>query len=100
VSRAAGGLDVRLVEGPDAGRPDGRNRGARAARGRLPAFVDDDCLPAAGFAAEMAAMLERRPDALVGGRIANGLPGNRWAEAAQLVIEVGDAPRGGGGGDE
>jgi len=85
------GLAVRLLEGPDSGRPDARNRGAREARGRMLAFVDDDCLPEPAWVATLAAALESRPDALVGGRVVNALPCNRWAEAAQLVIEVGYA---------
>lgn len=89
--RAGPSRAIRLLEEPDSGRPDARNRGAMAARGRLLAFVDDDCLPEAGWVAALTTALEARPEALVGGRVANGLPGNRWAEAAGLVIEVGYA---------
>ena len=36
----------------------------------------------------MLARVEASPGALVGGRFANGVPANRWAEATHLILDV------------
>lgn len=89
VARArADGLDVTLLPGPDAGRPDGRNRAVAASSGRLIAFTDDDCIPEPGWATALVAALHREPDAVFGGVLVNGMSGNRWAEAAQVALDA------------
>ncbi|MFJ4618071.1 glycosyltransferase family 2 protein [Streptomyces sp. NPDC088812] len=55
VADAAGRLPLRTVPGPGAGRAAARNAGARAARGTLLLFLDDDILlPPAALAAHVA----------------------------------------------
>ena len=48
-TQAPEGLAVRFETGPVASRPAQRNHGWRLAAGRLVAFTDDDCRPAAGW---------------------------------------------------
>jgi GT2 family glycosyltransferase len=77
---------VRLIRQPNAGPAAARNRGAEAARGRFLAFTDDDCAPMPRWAAALLAALEEQPDALVGGRTVNALPGNLFSAASQDVV--------------
>ena len=82
------GLPLRVVRGTHGGPASARNRGAAAARGEVLAFTDDDCAPAPDWGRRLLARVEARPDALVGGRFVNALPGNGWAEASHLVLDV------------
>lgn len=56
VAARAGG--ARVVAEPRRGRPVARNTGARATSGPLLAFLDADCVPAPGWAAELVAALQ------------------------------------------
>ena len=85
---AAGPLDARVLVQPHGGPARARNLGARAARGRLLAFTDDDCRPQPGWLAALEAALAARPGAMVGGRVTNLLSDNRFAEASQLVTDI------------
>jgi GT2 family glycosyltransferase len=85
---AARGLPVRLVAQPHGGAATARNRGVRASSARLLAFVDDDCLPAAGWLGALVARLERQPDAVLGGRIVNARPDLVASEASQLTHDA------------
>ena len=79
---------VRVVRDRRGGPAAARNRGAAAARGAVLAFTDDDCVPEPDWARRMLERVEAAPDALVGGRFANGVPANRWAEATHLILDV------------
>ena len=79
-STGRGDPPVRVVRGRAAGPAAARNVGWRAARGEWVAFLDDDVLPAAGWAARLAADLLVPADvAGVQGRIVVPLPGGRPA---------------------
>lgn len=80
------GPDVRLVRQPHAGPAAARNLGASHARGSLLAFTDDDCAPAPDWLWALAARFEASPDAAIGGRTVNALPGNPYSTASQLLI--------------
>jgi GT2 family glycosyltransferase len=80
------GLDLRVVQAPHTGPAGARNRGARAAGRALLAFTDDDCEPAPGWAAALAAALERDPDALAGGPLVNAYPRDSSAAASHAVV--------------
>src|SRR2546428_3124653 len=61
---------VRVVLEPTPGATRARNAGARAARGDLLAFVDDDALPADGWLAALLAPFANPHVAAAGGRLA------------------------------
>jgi GT2 family glycosyltransferase len=93
----ADGEDVEKPPGADgvvwrsqqrAGPAAARNHGARVAQAPVVAFTDDDCRPRPDWAVRMLERVEREPDALVGGRVRNGLGENLWSEASQLVLDV------------
>ena len=77
---------IRLLRQDNAGPAAARNHGARAARGTVLAFTDDDCRPAPGWLAAMVEASETAPDALLGGRTVNGEAGNVYAAASQDLI--------------
>jgi GT2 family glycosyltransferase len=79
-------LRLRLVVGPNAGPGAARNRGAARATGRYLAFVDDDCVPAPDWLTALERRFAAAPDALIGGGIVNGLPGNPFSTATQLIV--------------
>ncbi len=81
-------LDVKLLEQTNAGPAAARNAGAAAAGGQYLAFTDDDCLPRPDWLTRLAAALMCDPDTLVGGRCINALPGNPYASASQIIIDV------------
>lgn len=81
-------LRLRLVEVPHAGQAAARNRGLEVARGQIAAFTDDDCRPCRGWLSMLAAGVSLSPPRAVGGATRNGLPGNPYADAAQLVLEL------------
>jgi cellulose synthase/poly-beta-1,6-N-acetylglucosamine synthase-like glycosyltransferase len=85
---AAGAVPVRFTGDVRRGPAAARNRGARAARGNLIAFIDDDCVPTPEWLPALLGGAERRPEALLAGRVRNGLPANRWAEASHTLLDV------------
>src|SRR5207245_4042527 len=76
---------VRLVRQENRGPAAARNAGVREAHGAYIAFTDDDCMPAPGWLAALAAAAA--PDRALGGRTLNAVAGNAWAEATQLLID-------------
>lgn len=79
---------VRLARVDHAGPAGARNHGARLARGRYLAFTDDDCRPAPDWLANLNTAFQQAPQALIGGSKVNGLPGNRYAAASQLIEDL------------
>jgi GT2 family glycosyltransferase len=82
------GLRIRWLCQVNAGPSAARNAGARAAIGEILAFTDDDCAPAAGWLAALAAAVERQPETLHGGRVENGLRANPFSVASQVITDV------------
>jgi len=72
---AAGPIPIRCERQPLSGLNTARNRGAATARGDVLAFLDDDTIVAAGWAAAMCAAFDELSCAGVGGRIELGLDG-------------------------
>jgi GT2 family glycosyltransferase len=93
----AGAMEVIVEEGHQ-GPAAARNAGAATARAPLLAFIDDDCEPDPGWAAALLARHEEEPEALIGGRTLNGLPGNRFSAASQAITEAALAHHNGGPG--
>lgn len=87
VARYAGQLDASVIVQANAGPASARNHGAAKARGELLAFTDDDCAPASDWLTALAREYRRAPECALGGRTVNGLPGNVYATASQLLID-------------
>lgn len=81
-------LRLRLLKTANGGPAAARNHGLAAARGGIVAFTDDDCRPQPGWLAALAAGVAAVPPRAVGGTTHNGLPGNVYADAAQLVLNL------------
>ena len=88
VAAARGDLDVRLIRQDNAGPATARNRGAAEARHEYLAFTDDDCLPRPDWLRAFAAAFTTNPDAMLGGRFANGLPRNNASVASHTVTDL------------
>lgn len=87
LAAAGDGLPVRLLEQGAGGPAAARNHGAAAAAGRVLAFTDDDCEPAAGWLEALAGRLDADPGVVVAGRAASLHPDNDWAAAGQLLTD-------------
>jgi glycosyltransferase involved in cell wall biosynthesis len=87
VDRFRDGIDVKVIRQSNLGPAAARNAGARAARGRFLAFTDDDCEPDESWVSALVAALCVTNDALIGGRVVNGLPSNPYAEASQIISD-------------
>jgi GT2 family glycosyltransferase len=77
---------VRLINQRHAGPAAARNRGAAEAAGEYLAFTDDDCAPAPGWLAELAAGLGARAGCAVAGQAVNALPRNVYSAASQALV--------------
>ncbi|MEM8754023.1 MAG: glycosyltransferase [Pseudomonadota bacterium] len=84
---AAFGPRVTCLTQRNAGPAAARNAGAAAARTPFLAFTDDDCRPRPGWVRALRAALEAAPQALIGGRVENGLPENVYAAASQTLCD-------------
>jgi len=83
-----GRLSVTLVRQGHGGPGAARNTGAAQGRGAFLAFVDDDCRPAPDWLRVLAQHLDAAPSTVVGGLMANALPGNIYSAAGQALIEA------------
>jgi GT2 family glycosyltransferase len=81
-----GGL-VEVIRQENKGPAAARNRGVEAAPTDFVAFTDDDCRPEPDWLRQLEQAHRAAPEALVGGRVANGLPDNLFSEASQGIID-------------
>lgn len=72
----------------NAGPAAARNAGAHKAKGEYLAFIDDDCVPTPGWLNGFARTFQQAPRALLGGCTTNGLPGNIYATASQVIVDA------------
>jgi glycosyltransferase involved in cell wall biosynthesis len=79
---------VKLVRQPNGGPAIARNFGASFAKGQFLAFTDDDCEPEANWLGAMEARLRSSPGRLIGGRTANALAHDVYAQASQMIIDA------------
>jgi len=63
-----------------------RNTGARQSRGKLLAFIDDDCVADKGWLRAMLRAHERTPEALLGGATVNGLTHNIYSSVSESLL--------------
>ena len=81
-----GGVRIEVLRQENGGPATARNRGAREATGEFLAFTDDDCRPRPDWLATLVQALAQHPEALVGGRVVNGLTDNLLAQASQDLV--------------
>ena len=86
LAEQAPGISLTVLRRAHAGPGAARNSGARRARGSYLAFTDDDCLPARDWISAYVSAAQPTPDRTLGGPIVNGLGGNIYSEASQLLI--------------
>lgn len=87
IASCAQGLDVRLIRQSRGGPAAARNAGVALARGRILAFIDDDCTPAADWLSAFVRELEGDDRRLLGGRVENALPGNPYSTASEHISQ-------------
>ena len=81
------GLGCQLLHQANAGPAAARNRGSQQACGRWLAFTDDDCLVDPNWLLALQEAIDVAPDALLGGKIVNGLQGNPFATTSQDLLD-------------
>jgi glycosyltransferase involved in cell wall biosynthesis len=79
---------LRILRQENCGPAAARNLGAQQASGEILLFTDDDCLPRPEWVATLTREIQSCPEALVGSLTFNGLPGNSWSSASQLIIDL------------
>lgn len=87
VERHAAVAPIRYLRQQNQGPAIARNFGLGHVRGQLVAFTDDDCEPAEGWIAALAAHASDHPDAAIGGRVINALPANPYSAASQMLVD-------------
>jgi glycosyltransferase involved in cell wall biosynthesis len=80
-------LNLRLCAQTNSGPSAARNLGASRARGRFVAFTDDDCAPEPGWLAALERAFVTAPEAAIGGALVNGVDGNLYSEASELLVD-------------
>jgi GT2 family glycosyltransferase len=78
-------VSVTLIRQSNGGPARARNTGAMKATGRFLVFTDDDCQPTEGWLCALRQTFEANRDAVIGGRVINGLLANRYAIASQII---------------
>lgn len=93
------GAPLRLLSQPPGGPAAARNRGARAALGRVLVFLDDDMVTSPGFLARHLASVDANPGCWIVGRITHpdalrATPFGRYRHARWEEFHEAHAPRG------
>ncbi|RJP77136.1 MAG: glycosyltransferase [Desulfobacteraceae bacterium] len=74
-----------VIRQKNAGPAAARNRGAHAAGGDHLVFIDDDCIPDSGWLKGFQQAFIQYPQAVLGGKTVNGIPGNRFSQVTHLL---------------
>jgi GT2 family glycosyltransferase len=83
----SGSFELILLLKKNGGPASARNAGASHARGKFLAFTDDDCVPDRDWLYSLGKRLEVNGDCAVGGRTLNGIPGNPFSSASQVLMD-------------
>ena len=78
---------VRCIRQQNTGPAAARNRGAESTSAAFIAFTDDDCIPRPNWLSALQAAHQGQELRLVGGRVENGLPSDRYAAASQSLCD-------------
>jgi glycosyltransferase involved in cell wall biosynthesis len=81
-------LRLRCLQVTRGGPAYARNRGLAIAQGKIAVFTDDDCRPRAGWLEALAAGVSLAAPRAAGGTTYNGMAGNPYADAAQVVLDL------------
>jgi predicted dehydrogenase/GT2 family glycosyltransferase len=84
-------LQIQLLSQNRAGCAGARQWGAAHAANRWLAFTDDDCRPAYGWLKHLEETCLAAPACAAGGRVFNGLRGNLFSEATQVMLDYLDS---------
>ena len=87
INEFAGRFPLNFIEQENAGPASARNTGAKAAKGEYLFFTDDDCQPKPDWLKYLAAIINKNPNALIGGCTINALSENVYSVASQLLID-------------
>ena len=80
-------IALKLIRQENAGPAVARNKGAEIAQGEFLAFTDDDCRPVPDWLDRFAAAFTDAPQAMLGGKIVNGLDDNPFSTASQKLTD-------------
>ncbi|MDB9372527.1 glycosyltransferase [Nodularia sphaerocarpa] len=80
-------FNLTLISQINAGPATARNTGAKQARGKFLAFLDDDCTPKNNWLQVLESYLIASPDDLIGGCTINAIPENIYATASQALLD-------------
>lgn len=80
-------LNLTCLRQSNAGPARARNRGALAARGKVLALTDDDCLPRPGWLVALGEAYRSNPMAILGGQTVNALADNIYAKTSQDLVD-------------
>jgi cellulose synthase/poly-beta-1,6-N-acetylglucosamine synthase-like glycosyltransferase len=87
IEKLAIDLNPTILSEKKSGPARARNFGAKHARGKYIAFIDDDCMVSPDWLELLIKRLNKYPRAMVGGYTANALPGNPFSAASQLIVD-------------
>ena len=86
ITRSRAPLGISVIDVPRGGPAAARNAGVAASRGDVMAFTDDDCAAEPGWLRAMVRRLQQNAEAVIGGRVVNALPDNRYSRASHHLI--------------